>query len=225
MSGPDSLAPLPPNLSATYAAYVDALLAGDWRHCRSIFEQWLDADVPLRTIYTDLVHRSLHDVGVRWERGEVSVAVEHLATSITDSLLSLAYPRLFTAPRNGRSVLVTCLANEYHQVGARLVTDLFELHGWRAYFLGANTPLDDIIGLVRDKRPTAVALSLTVSRGLDTLGQAIAEVRAAFPDMQILVGGQAFEWEGRDRVDGQPGVLYLPSLDALEQWMAAYDPR
>lgn len=224
MHGPDPLAPLPLDLAATYPAYLDALVAGDWRQCRAIFERWLDAGVPLRTIYDGLIHRSLHDVGAGWERGEISVAVEHLATSITDSLLSLAYPRLFTAPRNGRSVLVTCLANEYHQVGARIVADLFELHGWRAWFLGANTPLVDVIGLVRDKRPDVVALSLTVPRGIETLVQAIAQLRAAFPDTPLLVGGQAFDWEGRERVEGQPGVLYLPSLDALEQWMAAGGP-
>ena len=103
-----------------------------------------------------------------------------------------------------------------------MVADLFELHGWRGYFLGANTPVGDLLDLIRQKQPEVVALSLTVQQGLDALLHAAEQIRAQFPAVPILVGGQAFRGGGRERVEQMVGVLYLPSLDELELWIESH---
>jgi methanogenic corrinoid protein MtbC1 len=216
----------PPTISdAAYTRYLNALLAGDRQRCREEFAAWLAAGTDLRTIYQDLLQRSLYDVGVQWERGRVSVAKEHLATAITESLLNLVYPRLFNQPHVGRSAVVTCTANEHHQIGGKMVADLFELNGWRGYFLGANTPVRDLLQLIQEKRVDVVALSVTVYFGLDSLIGAAAEIRAQFPTVPILVGGQAFRWGGRERAEQIVGVQYLPSLTELESWIKANSPH
>ncbi len=205
----------------TYADYLTALLAGDRQVCRATFEYWLSKDIELRLIYQDLVQRSLYDVGALWERGHVSVATEHLATAMTESLLNLAYPRLFARPRLGKSAVVSCTANEYHQLGSKMVADVFELHGWRGYFLGASTSTRILLDLIRDKRPDAVALSLTVYFNLEAMLETAAAVRAEFPLVPILAGGQAFRWGGRERVERIPGTRCLSSLGELESWITA----
>lgn len=203
----------------TYARYLDALLAGDRQQCRGYFEAWLAADIDLRVLYQDLVQRSLYEVGSRWERGLVSVATEHLATAITESLLNLVYPRLFSQPRLGKAAVVTSTMNEYHQLGGKMVADIFELNGWRGYFLGANTPPRDLIDLVRDKNADVVALSLTVSFNLEMLLQTAAAIRAELPAVPILVGGQAFRLGGRERAEEIADVRCLATLNELEEWI------
>ena len=209
----------PFDFDAAYRRYLDGLLANDRQQCRLSFEQWLESDPGLRSLYEDLVRRSLYEVGDLWEHGRISVATEHLATAITESLLNLAYPRLFAQPRIGKSAVVACVANEYHQIGGKMVADLFELNGWRGYFLGANTPVRDVKELIAEKRPDVVALSVAVAFNLDTLVTVAAEIRAAFPELPILVGGQAFRWGGRERVERLSGVRFLASLGELEAWI------
>lgn len=203
----------------TFRRYQTALLAGDRQQCRAIFEGWLRSDPDLHQLYEQIIQRSLYEVGQLWEAGKVSVATEHLATAITESLLNLVYPRLFSQPRLGKSAVVTCTANEYHQIGGKMVADVFELNGWRGYFLGANTPPADLLNLVREKQPDVVTLSLTVYFNLESLLETARKVRAEFPAMPILVGGQAFRWGGRERVAEVPGVRCLTSLVDLEQWI------
>ena len=141
--------PKPPfAFEVAYRGYLDGLLTSNRQQCRMHFEQWLEATDDLRTLYEDLVRRSLYKVGDLWERGQISVATEHLATAISEGLLNLTYPRLFARPRLGKSAVVTCVANEYHQIGGKMVADLFELNGWRGYFLGANTPVNDVQSLI-----------------------------------------------------------------------------
>jgi methanogenic corrinoid protein MtbC1 len=202
-----------------YQRYLDGLLTNDRELCRTSFVQWLDTTPDLPPLYEGLVRRSLYEVGELWEQGKISVAKEHLATAISESLLNLTYPRLFAEPRNGKSAVVTCVANEYHQIGGRMVADMFELHGWRGHFLGANTPLPDLIAFIAEKKPDAVALSLATVLNLDRLLAATAEIRAAFPAVPILVGGQSLRWLEREQVETVPGVLALKSLDELEAWI------
>ncbi|CAK0774818.1 MerR family transcriptional regulator, light-induced transcriptional regulator [Gammaproteobacteria bacterium] len=205
----------------SYTRYLKALLAGDRQQCRILFETWLAADTDLRVMYQNLIQRSLYDVGSLWEQGRISVATEHLATAITESLLNLVYPRLFSQPRLGKSVVVTCATNEHHQIGGKMVADIMEMNGWRSYFLGANTPTSDLLALIREKNPDAVALSLAVHFNLESLLQTTARVRTEFPEVPILVGGQAFRWGGWEQVEQIADVRYLGSLDALTSWMTS----
>jgi methanogenic corrinoid protein MtbC1 len=206
----------------TYRRYLNGLLTNQREQCRKSFEQWLVATPELSELYEDLVRRSLYEVGELWEQGKISVATEHLATAISESLLNLTYPRLFDRPQTGRSVIVTCVANEYHQIGGRMVADVFELHGWRGYFLGANTPVTDLKAMVREKRPDAVALSLATVLNVDRLHHAVEDLRATFPELPLLVGGQALRWLERDRVERLPGVHWLTNLGKLETWIHSH---
>jgi len=213
----------PPNensgIENSYCHYLEGLLNNDRQQCQDHFEKWLDSDAELRTLYEGLVQRSLYEVGNLWERGRISVATEHLATAITESLLNLVYPRLFARPRQGKSAIIACVANEYHQIGGKIVADIFELHGWNGYFLGANTPVDAVMSIIEEKHPDAVVLSVTLSFNLDTVVSAVREIRETFPEIPILVGGQAFRWGGRERFRHIPGVHCLTSLSDLEMWI------
>ena len=208
----------------TYRLYLDGLLTNNRQQCRTIFEQWLEANTGLRTLYENLVRRSLYQVGELWEQGRISVATEHLATAISESLLNLTYPRLFAQPRNGKTAVVTCVTNEYHQIGGKMVADLFELNGWRGYFLGANMPLAPVKALIAEKRPDVVALSLTTVLNLDGLNRTVAEIRADFPAVPIIIGGQALRWLERERLETLPGVRALKTLGELETWINQNGP-
>jgi hypothetical protein len=180
----------------------------------------------LLSLYEDLVQRSLYAVGELWERNRISVATEHLATAISESLLNLTYPRLFASPRNGKSAVVTCVANEHHQIGGKMVADLFELHGWRGYFLGANTPVREVIALITEKRPDVVALSVATAFGVAEAINSAAVIRAEYPCLPLLVGGQALRWGGRERLERIPGVHCLASLRELATWLKeSKEPR
>ncbi len=87
------------------------------------------------------------------------MAIEHLATTITESLLTLVYPRILLPSTSIKRRVVACVANEYHQIGAKMVADVFELNGWDGYFLGANHPSRSLLALFRRSGPHVLGLS------------------------------------------------------------------
>ena len=213
----------PALIGAVYERYLAALLAGDCARCTALVEELLAADVGLKDLYVHLFQRALYQVGELWEHQRVSVAVEHLATAITERLLTLVQAQLFSGATREHSIIIACVANEYHDLGGRMVADLCELQGWRGYFLGADTPLPDLLQLIEERRPTLLGLSLSIYINLPALLEALDAVTAAYPDLPILVGGQAFRWGGVEDVHGYPNVSYIASLDELEKRMLTHE--
>jgi len=202
-----------------YAKYLSALLAGRRSECRDTVQMLLDANIDIKELYTDLFQRSMYRVGELWENNRITVANEHLATSITESLLNLAYPFIFAGPRVGRKALISCSANEFHQIGGKMVADIFELNGWDGHFLGANSPPEDMARFIQEVQPDVVGLSLSILSNIDHLKRNIEAVKSDFPNTDLLIGGQAFRWGGVDTVKKYRGVEYVPSLDELKKTM------
>jgi methanogenic corrinoid protein MtbC1 len=204
-------------IETVYDGYLAALLAGNKGECSRIVTNLLEGGITVRALYRELFQRAMYQVGDLWEHNRISVAREHLATSVTEFLLTLVYPRIFAVEHCGRKAVVACVANEYHQLGAKMVADIFELNGWDGYFLGANTPVTDLLALIEEKQPDFLALSLSVYFNLPTLLDTLKIVRESFANLDILVGGQAFRWGGAASVVNFPRVTCLESIDELEE--------
>jgi methanogenic corrinoid protein MtbC1 len=156
-------------------------------------------------------------VGELWEHNKISVAREHLATSLTESLMTQVYPLLFNDITNPKGMaIISCTANELHQIGGKMVADLLELNGWDTHFLGANTPAEHLIAHVDEIKPDLLGLSLSIYSRLTEFTKTIEAVRHHYPQLDILAGGQAFLWGGKEVLDRYPSTTYIPSLSALE---------
>jgi len=128
----------------------------------------------------------MYKVGGLWETNHISVANEHLATSITEALLNLCYPAVSGTERIGKTAVISCSANEFHQVGGKMVADILELNGWDGYFLGANTPPEDMTQFIQEKQPDLVGLSLSNLFNIDQLKTSIEAVKDDFPNMDLI---------------------------------------
>ena len=207
---------------STYDHYLDALLRGDRPICSRIVQDSCTEGAEVKDLYLNLFQRSLYPVGDLWEQHRISVAVEHLATAITERVMTQVQPRVFGGAERGRSILVACVADEYHQLGGRMVADLAELHGWRGHFLGANTPADGLLQMIDRHKPDLLGLSLSVYFNLPTLLRALDAVHGSFPGLPTMVGGQAFRprWGGTGALQGYRDVRPVTTLDELERELA-----
>ncbi|MBM9520917.1 cobalamin-dependent protein [Desulforhopalus vacuolatus] len=200
-----------------YHGYMDALLQGNRRACNLVVKELIDQGLSLKLLYEDLFKASLYHVGELWERNKISVAREHLATSVTEFLMTQIYPLLFTdQPSTAGTAVISCTANEFHQVGGKMAADIFEFNGWDTHFLGANTPMDHLIAHLDETKPDLLGLSLSIYFNLPELTRTIEAVRHHYPHLDIFTGGQGFLHGGRDVLNHFSSTRYIPHLDALE---------
>lgn len=205
---------------AQYTAYRNALLDGSRPVCARLVRQLLEKRIDIKALYTDLFQKSLYEVGELWESNRITVAREHLATAITESVLNLVYPELFTGELCEKKAVISCTANEYHQVGGKMVADIFEVNGWDAHFLGANTPVDQLLAFIDEERPNMVGLSVSIYFNMPSLKTALDALSSTFPCLDIIVGGQAFRWGGTGIVKTFRNTEWVPTLHELEHLIA-----
>lgn len=174
-----------------YREYSEALRSGDRNRALSVVQTALDNGTDIRDLYIAIFQPAMQEVGLLWETGQVTVAEEHMATSITMGVMNLLQVRAIAPPPIGRSLVATCVGGELHDLGLRMVADFFALEGWTVYYLGANTPVDDVVWLVNQRKPDLLAVSATMITHVLNARELIQAVRASShgDQIKIMVGG------------------------------------
>lgn len=174
--------------------YLAALLAGDRRQASQIILDAVKDGLPIRDVYIEVLQPVQWELGRLWHLDRISTAQEHLATATTQLVMSQLYPSIFNAERAGRTLVATCVEGELHELGVRMVSDFFEMAGWDAVYLGASTPVQDVVAIVAERHADLVAISVTLSWHVPVAAALARRLRtdARTSSVPILVGGRPF---------------------------------
>lgn len=183
-----------PVLTSLRDRYLKAQLAGDRREAlRLIVDEGLASGISVVSLQSDVIQAAQHEIGRLWQRNVVSIAQEHMATAISQLVLSALFERAKPQPRLGKKLVLACVEGELHDLPARLVADVLDVDGFDVRFLGANVPHDDLIKAIVSERPDVIGLSVTMTFNVTSLRTAIARTREVTPN-PIFVGGHALGW-------------------------------
>lgn len=208
------------DLSGNAQRYLDALLAGDRVTASRIVHACLQDNESVIQVYEQVFQPALYRVGELWEHNQISVAAEHMATAISEGVMNELYSGIISPNRIGKTALIASVENELHQVGAKMVSDIFEMHGWDTIFLGANTPIDELLRTVREHPAHLIGLSLSVYFHLPEMERMIDRFHEECPDIPIVIGGQGLRNVGDQVTLEREWVHFYSNLTDLERHMA-----
>lgn len=173
--------------------YMDSLFKRNTRKTLQLIQEFQEKGIPLNDLYVDILAESMRRVGDLWHTAKITVDAEHYCTSVTQMAMAQMYPVLFANERKNKTLLCACPGTELHEMGARMVADLFENDGWDSIYLGAAVPEDAMLDAVAVNQPDLIALSVTMPQHLLACRSMIDAIRKQFPHARIAVGGKAFE--------------------------------
>ncbi|MFX1392771.1 MAG: B12-binding domain-containing protein [Promethearchaeota archaeon] len=183
-----------------YEDFLKLLENEDKEKCVEFIISKLDSkviDVP--TLYTEILEPSLNLFYCDVEDEKLCIWKEHIRTSIIRTIIEICYPYLIKEKKergiksNQIKVLVGCPAEEFHDVGAKMIADFFTLYGFDAIYVGANTPRTEIRDAINTLKPKIIALSVTNYFNLMEAEKAISLIKEHTDfDGKIVVGGLAF---------------------------------
>lgn len=185
----------PPTLrvDALRDALADALDRFDESRAQRIFDRLL-ALTTLDTLLLEIVLPYLHQLGERWERGQVSVAQEHFASGVVRG-------RLLGLARDwGRGVgpvaVLACLPGEQHDIGLITFGLALRARGWRIVYLGSDTPVQTIEQVTRAFDSSIVVLSAVSTEALMPV---LADLDTLSRSQRVALAGNAANNADLDR--------------------------
>lgn len=176
----------------TNSVYLQAILRGDRVAAGGVMEEALHSGADAVDIYLELFQSALFEVGRLWETGQISVATEHMATAVTQVLMARLYTRLPRREASQGNAVITGVQGELHQIGANMVADILDAHGWNVLFLGTNAPHEGIIEAAASHRAKLVGISATMLSNVPRVRQLLGGLRKRVPGVRVVVGGGAF---------------------------------
>ncbi len=192
--------------------YGDALRAADGAAAERIALECLQEGLSVEALYERVIAPAMWRMGCLWQQGAITVADEHLATALTHRVLASVYGVSFgrSTSRPGR-ILLAAVPGQQHALGLRMAADVLELSGYEVNYLGADVPVDALVSAVASRAPDLVGLSSTLAPDASSLEVAVSQLREAFPELPILLGGQGIP----DEILGEGRVIRATGIEGL----------
>ncbi|TDO56070.1 B12 binding protein [Kribbella sp. VKM Ac-2571] len=182
------------NGAASLRAALDLL---DERAAHVVLDQLFGA-LTIEAVIRDVLIPYLHELGERWNRGEVTVGQEHFASNVIRSRLASLSPGW--GGGRGPRVLLACPPGELHDIALLSFGLVLRRSGWRVVFLGADSPTGDIQRMVDALGPDLVMLAASDASRFDAIrpelvrlaqGRSVALAgRGASAELAAAVGAQ-----------------------------------
>jgi len=169
-------------------ALAAALRYGDLDRARRVVREAI-TQMPAVTMLDDVLAPAMHSIGALWQTQEITVADEHLATTICHRLLAEISATLQTAPVNSReTVLLLTPEPERHELGLLMASAVLYGAGYDTLLLGSGVPEAALRAALRRHQPAVVALSSSMPRPASLTATANL-IHTALPTARLITGG------------------------------------
>jgi methanogenic corrinoid protein MtbC1 len=198
--------------------FLQAILSPNRKAAANIVREALRSGCSIHDIYLNIFQKSMYEVGRLWESNQITVAQEHMATAITQSVMAIVYEEIEYTGRPRGKMVITGVEGEMHQIGAYMVADVLEADGWDVVFLGTNTPHSAVLAAVDSHQATVLGISATLLSNVPQVVRLveIAKKRWGTTAPRIILGGAAFRFAPALSTEIQADGVALDLAEALE---------
>jgi len=139
------------------------------------------------TVTERLIIPMLQRLGASWQQGETGVAEEHFFSLYIRNKLGARWHH-GQRPLAGRKIVVACLPGDRHEYGLLFFALVARSRGFDPVLLGADMPLQQLAGVARRCRATAIVISCTLKPDFAELGSAFDRLVSESP-VPVFAGG------------------------------------
>jgi DNA-binding transcriptional MerR regulator len=139
----------------------------------------------VEAVLREVILPYLYDLGERWQRGAVTVTQEHYASNVLRGRMS-ALARGW-GHGHGPLAILACPPGELHDLPLLAFGIALNRNGWRIAYLGADTPMDDLVRLAEITRPDLVVLGATAPDRFDGTARPLSRLGRT---TRLAIGGR-----------------------------------
>ena len=140
------------------------------------------------TVFYSIVVPLMYKVGEEWEKGNLHVVKEHMISNIILHR-SIRFFSVFETSPNLPRIMAICPQGDHHQLGLILFTLFLREKHYPVYYIGADTPLEGIADLIKEKDINILAISTSRQTDQSLVESYIDSISKINPSLKYLVGG------------------------------------
>jgi methanogenic corrinoid protein MtbC1 len=193
-----------------YVQYSTALARMDKPVCvQLVLAAVSGGSIGLEDLYQGVLAKALNELSESELGQPDAIWREHVRSEITRTVIECCYPAVVAAvnareqgkPAEDRMVgakkrvMIVLPSEEFHELGARMGADFFQLAGFETLFVGANTPTESILNGVGYFQPDYVDLHVVNYYNLFKAKDLLGQIRRQYPKVRLLASGGAFSGE------------------------------
>jgi len=183
-------------LAAEFAEQMsEVLCAGDGLRSAAVVDEALAEGLSPTDIQSLVIAPAMVRIGELWESGVVTVAEEHLATSISQRVLIKLFAVMKATHSQevhaGQRIVLAAIQGQHHVLGLRMIADVLETAGFDVFYLGADTPVGSLRSFIAKHQPSVVGLTFGTSVDVGWLADSLWAIHQVAPEARIMLGGSA----------------------------------
>ncbi len=176
---------------------VNSMVVRGSRNITGVIERLLEQGIkPLEIINKGLIP-GLNRVGDLFAGGEYYLPQLMLSAETAQRAFDLLEKQMVNrgVSLNRGTVVIGTVKGDIHDIGKNMVSIMLENHGFRVVDLGKSVPAEKFVEAVRKEKADFVGLSALMTTTMVEIPKTIKQLREAFPDIKVLVGGAVITGE------------------------------
>lgn len=169
----------------------------------------------------ELINPLMYKVGQLWQLNELSVAKEHLSTSLVDETINDFIQNSFITNNSNKLIAITStVGNELHNLGIKIVGKFIETYGYSVKNITSKISTKELINSIYDLKPSLVVLSVTLPSNIATLQEIVKDLKSnhnLFNGL-VIVGGQGL-FNNKQHILIKEADCCCETLDDLDNFL------
>ena len=168
----------------------------------------------------ELINPLMYKIGQMWQLNQISVAKEHLSSSLIEDIITNFIKNNFIKNPNKPIAITSTVGNELHNLGIKIVGKFIETYGFNVKNLSSKISSKELINSIYDLKPKLVVLSITLPSNIATLQEIVKELKSDYNLFNglIIVGGQAL-YDSKQNIYIKEADLCCKNLEELKDFL------
>ncbi len=186
------------------------LTEGNINECVKIYEEYTKIFNPA-DFFDKILKQVMFDIGEDWATNKISIATEHVASNIAETLVKIIMDSVSGAV-NKKKVLICVPVGEEHHLGCDVLETYLSIKGFKVYNMRTSMPTETIIDFIENNKPDMAFISITLPDNI-IAGQRLVRKINDECKIPILIGGYAMQSKKIPKFEGK--VISESNLDEL----------
>lgn len=167
-----------------------------------------------------LINPLMYEIGQMWQLNKISVAKEHLSSSLIDEVINDFIQNSFVDNSKKLVAITSTVGNELHNLGIKIVGKFIETYGYSVKNITSKISTKELINSIYDLKPNLVVLSVTLPSNVATLQEIVKELKSDYNLFNglVVVGGQGL-FNSKQNILIKEADLCCETLDDLDNFL------